>query len=117
MGRDIDRIRRKSPGRYRFLLAPNYGTASELAFYVSDHPPVYCTEPGVRSVHQYALWPGPEGRAGQDALFVHQREDEKTARRLRGMFSQVEAPEALPVYRRGEVIDTFLIYRCHGYHP
>ncbi len=115
LGRRAGEIRATTPGRYTFLLAPNYGIASELAFYVSGHPPVYCAKSDRGSSHQYSLWPGPEGKMGQDALFVDDKEDMNLIGTLRRLFAEVEAPESLPIFRRGEVIKTFFIYRCHGY--
>jgi hypothetical protein len=115
LGQRLGEIRDETPGRYPFLLAPNYGIASELAFYVPGHPPVYCAKSDLGSSHQYGLWPGPEDRVGQDALFVQQDRDEKMVNRLQQLFAEVEAPESLPVHRRGEEIKTFYIYRCHDY--
>jgi hypothetical protein len=113
LGERVGEIRAAAPGRYPFLLAPDYGLASELAFYVPGHPPAYDLDRSAK--HQYNYWPGPETRVGQDALFVNQGEDPSLADRLRRAFAEVEAPELLPVSRRGEVIKTFFIYRCHGY--
>ena len=115
LGRRAGEIRAKAKGRYTFLLAPNYGIASELAFYVPGHPPVYCAKSDRASSHQYALWPGPEKRIGQDALFVHEKAGTKVAANLGRLFDKVEAPESLPVVWRGEVIKSFFIYRCRDY--
>jgi len=44
--------------------------ASQLAFYLPDHPKVYRYEASGQIVSQYEVWPGPEEFAGKNAFIV-----------------------------------------------
>lgn len=52
-----------------FLLANNYGTASELAFYLPGHPTLYL--PHTEHVeNQFSIWPGYAVKKGSSALYL-----------------------------------------------
>jgi len=54
-----------------FLIVTNgQAFASELAFYMPQHPTAFVWNRSGRSVSQYDVWGGPLGRHGQDALLV-----------------------------------------------
>jgi len=54
-----------------FVLALGHrNLASQLAFYLLDHPKVYRYEVSGAVLSQYELWPGPEEFMGADALVV-----------------------------------------------
>ena len=44
--------------------------ASQLAFYLMDHPAVFRYEPSGRIVSQYEVWGGPDAHLGQNAFIV-----------------------------------------------
>jgi hypothetical protein len=51
------------------LIANNYGTASELAFGLPDHPPLFL--PRTSEVeNQFSLWPGYAAKRGASALYL-----------------------------------------------
>jgi len=52
-----------------FVVATDYGTASQIAFYDRHHPLVLCADLG-RRLNQYDIWGGWEGQRGRDALIV-----------------------------------------------
>ncbi len=52
-----------------FIISDYYMTTAELAFYCEGNPIVYCANLGNR-MSQYDIWPGFEGRIGEDAVFV-----------------------------------------------
>ncbi|WP_291511819.1 glycosyltransferase family 39 protein [Acidithiobacillus sp.] len=68
-----DRLERAQPA---FVVTNFYQYSATLAFYLPTHPFVYyqsfSSEPSKCSIHgnQYLLWPGYEGRLGENALLV-----------------------------------------------
>lgn len=57
-----------------FLLADRRQTASELAFYLPDHPRLFlCSQAQPRIFSQYDLWPGPLDKLGWDALIINDK--------------------------------------------
>ncbi len=66
--------------------------ASELAFYLPDHPRVFSGVPVPPGTirHQYDLWPSPQSRIGDDALIVYSTEDGDEIVDVRHNFDSVE---------------------------
>lgn len=70
LGEEADRIRVDMAAEGPlFIFSDNYMIASELAFYMKDHPTTYCVNLG-RRMNQYDLWPGFDGLIGYNALFI-----------------------------------------------
>jgi 4-amino-4-deoxy-L-arabinose transferase-like glycosyltransferase len=72
LAESIARVRRDAPRpNNTFLLASGRQYVSELAFYLPDRPRVYRwnEQKGVVKT-QYELWPGPQDKAGWDALVI-----------------------------------------------
>ena len=62
VARDVDRARREivaATGQEPFIVTAHYGIASLVAFYIDDHPAVYCATsvlPGAGRPTQYDFW-------------------------------------------------------------
>jgi 4-amino-4-deoxy-L-arabinose transferase-like glycosyltransferase len=95
------------------LLSDQYQITSELAFYVSGHPPAYNLNLG-RRLNQYDLWAGPSTHLGWDALYV-----EEGARpldpRVTAAFERVDAPRVVDIRRAGRVVRSFTVYPSYGF--
>jgi 4-amino-4-deoxy-L-arabinose transferase-like glycosyltransferase len=66
-GQHVQQLR----GRFRpnLLIANHYSPASQLQFYLPDHPFIYLP-PAPYGTTQYTLWPGYEVKPGTRALYV-----------------------------------------------
>lgn len=101
-----------------FYFSGSYDMTAVLSFYAPGHPLAYCADFGDRRQSQYDLWPGPQGRAGQDAVYLL-KDDRPLPPELGRMFARVERV----VYRtthHGRPGRTFTIGLCHtfnGYWP
>lgn len=83
-----------------FIFSETYHMASEMSFYLKDHPQTYMLNMGARR-NQFDLWPGMEQFLGQDqvGIFVSWNYDSP------GKFAQFETllyEENFQVYFRGE---------------
>jgi undecaprenyl-diphosphatase len=96
-----------------FLFSDRYQVASELAFYVRGQPTTYCVNLG-RRMNQYDLWEGFLGLRGQDALYVKQG-NRKVEPEVRNAFASVTKEPILAIYRGGERVRRYTIFRCYGY--
>jgi undecaprenyl-diphosphatase len=95
-----------------FVFSDYYMVASELAFYVGGHPPVYCVNLG-RRMNQYDVWAGLDKLAGREALYVAQSDMDPD---LAKAFDQVEAQPTITIRSKsGQTVETFFVYRCHGF--
>ena len=73
-----------------FLLALGHrDNASQLAFYIPQHPPAYRWQPDGIIASQYELWPSMQEHAGWDALIL-QPSDKPLTKSLVRQFSTVE---------------------------
>ncbi len=112
-----------------FVIAEDYQTAAELAFYIPGQPVTFCAgswfkDPDDRKrMSQYDVWPDRAlDRAelvGRNALYVGYMNDD-----IRAAFDDVEgsfvAPGAKPteklqIERGGVYLRTFRIWRCRGF--
>ena len=62
--------------------------ASELAFYMPQHPEAFVWNPSGAIVSQYDVWGGPQSSGGRDALIVSNKR--KLPPKLTGSFTRVE---------------------------
>lgn len=111
LGKEVD-ILASGIDRPYFIFSDRYQISSELAFYVPGRPVTYCINLG-RRMNQYDLWPGFEGLAGHNALYVTSRQipDE-----LAAAFDQVEEHTIVIRNRSGQVVKRLLVYLCHNLH-
>jgi len=70
LGKQVDELRdeMKEKGNV-FVFSDSYQMASELAFYMKDHPTTYCVNIG-RRMNQYDLWPGFRNLIHYNGIFV-----------------------------------------------
>lgn len=104
---DIDAVRRELPGgsemplisqSHRFL-------ASELAFFLSDHPRVFIFSSDPKSIKsQYDLWEMPTAHLGRDALIVVQGDPQSMKPGLRNRFESVTLHGILRYPQQGKAL-------------
>lgn len=99
-----------------FVLADDYGIASELAFYMESHPQVYCLNSDGRRMNQYDIWGGLAELAGRDALIVRKGEEIPPA--MSAQFGAIE-PLGPPLEIRfhGEHLRSFRFYLGRRFAP
>jgi hypothetical protein len=64
--------------------------ASQLAFYLPDHPKVFRFETSGRVISQYEVWPGPLEFVGRDALIVCSGNEQSVPMALRTAFEEFQ---------------------------
>ena len=105
---------RDGTGAQPFVLADSYQMAAALAFYVPGQPRTYCADLGRRRC-QYDYWPGFDGFAGRDALYVTEGNWPRPHHMLRRAFSRFERGSTV-VYRfRGQPARKFSLFRLYGF--
>lgn len=62
--------------------------ASELGFYLPDHPQVYRYEESGQVASQYEVWPGPEKHVGKNAFIIGERPEEGVPQALKEAFAR-----------------------------
>lgn len=62
--------------------------ASELGFYLPDHPQVYRYEESGQVVSQYEVWPGPMQYLGKNAFIVGERPEASVPQDLKDAFAR-----------------------------
>jgi 4-amino-4-deoxy-L-arabinose transferase-like glycosyltransferase len=113
LGRAVERRRAQDGGRDPFIMSDHYQIASELAFYVPGHPPVYNINLG-RRLNQYDIWGGLEARRGEDALFVTYG-DWPPPRGLHEACTALDKLEVVETLHLGQVAQVFSIFQCAHY--
>jgi hypothetical protein len=103
-----------------FILCEDYSQTAETAFYVSGQPKTYCVGPYISNIKdrkrrtQYDVWPdrnlAQPALRGRDALYVGYLNDD-----VRGSFKSVEELPEEPIYRAGQKVRRFKIYRCRDF--
>jgi hypothetical protein len=103
-----------------FVVAEDYQTTAELAFYVPGQPRTYCAGPYFdppSRYSQYDMWPDrsldvAENPAllGRDAIYVGWFKAD-----LWDAFESVEELPQLDIERRGSKIRRFRVWRCHNF--
>ncbi|MDR2462760.1 MAG: glycosyltransferase family 39 protein [Verrucomicrobiales bacterium] len=92
-----------------FVIAPDYGTASLVSFYLPHKPRTYLVSaPGIRN--QYSFWSDySDGFGNQSAIFVTTGSAPETLRRE---FAKVELLKESYTVWRGQNIKKFKFYLC-----
>ena len=101
-------------GEKLFIFSDRYQIASELAFYLDDHPQTYCINTG-RRMNQFDLWPHIDQFAekGYNAIYVSSK---PIPAGLEECFQKVElVARQKCIYRQTEVDTPFIIYRLTGF--
>lgn len=110
VGEAYREMERRNP---TFIIGGTYQTASELAFYIPDHPTLYNIYLGNRRMNQYDIWPGFETLIGYDALYVKGGEG-GIEKKVAAAFDECER-EVVKIAERGEVVRTITLFRCRNF--
>jgi len=70
--------------------------ASELAFYLPDHPKVYRFEPSGLVTSQYEVWPGPEAFVGKNGFVIGEFAEENLPIELTAAFDHLRFLAQIP---------------------
>ncbi|MGY6276884.1 ArnT family glycosyltransferase [Methylomonas sp. MgM2] len=62
--------------------------ASQLAFYLPDHPKVYRFEESGQVISQYEVWPGPNEFIGKNAFIVAEGSEQDVPNKLKNAFAR-----------------------------
>ncbi len=84
-----ERIKVQSDLKDSFVVALGHRyLASQLAFYLPDHPDVYRFEQSGHVTSQYEVWPGPDRFAGKNAFVVGEGPEENLPADLKNAFAR-----------------------------
>jgi 4-amino-4-deoxy-L-arabinose transferase-like glycosyltransferase len=144
---EVEKVRREFQATQPlpvFLIANNYGSASSLAFYLTDkpvdgpgHPAVYVPESAFPE-NQYFFWPrydenvqlapgavpkdeyyteegGTSLFVGRSALYITDRAEGRPPSAIKGGFKTVEMIRCLDFARRGLPLRQIRIFACTDY--
>ena len=95
-----------------FIFSDKYQVSSELAFYMDSHPATYCINLG-RRMNQYDLWPGFEGFAGYNAVFVRRGQIELPAE-VGEAFERCEKQPGTIKTRQNKIMK-FTAFKCYDF--
>lgn len=115
LGDTVDEMRRTrfdDPDKV-FLFGENYDVTSALSWHVPGKERAYCL-PGGRRLNQYDLWPGPQAKAGWDAIFVRKKFKGPND----GLLKYFARYETIQYQSRhgGRPARRFTIYLCYDYN-
>ncbi len=102
------------PGRV-FVFSDLYDLSAALAFYTPGQPRTYCAWLD-RRMNQYDLWPGPQDKAGFDAVYVRKEFKDKPTRGVPEMFARIGPPIHVQTYFNGAPARKFTLFACYGYN-
>ncbi len=109
LGREVSRLK-KGISEDSFIFAPRHQLAAEIAFYTDEKYQTY----EIDSQYGRDYWGNIDFLRGRDALFVaHSDYDELPF--VASRFTSLKKEKDVSIFRRGEKIKTFSIYRCHNY--
>lgn len=83
------------PGMF-IVATSNRNEASELAFYLPEHPPSYLWNPSTQVTSQYDIWGEPDGIDNKDAVIVSYA-DRTLADALANQFKDVNGPHPIQI--------------------
>ncbi|VUZ85680.1 Undecaprenyl phosphate-alpha-4-amino-4-deoxy-L-arabinose arabinosyl transferase [Candidatus Methylomirabilis lanthanidiphila] len=98
-----------------FVFGDRYQVASEVMFYVPDHPKTYNIQLGQRRMNQFDVWGGTEEVRGWDAIFVTDRPDLPDAVVRSFDVVQPESPNAHSEVGGSSSLNPWSIFRCYGF--
>jgi hypothetical protein len=115
------RVTREMNGlNHPFVLCEDYMQTAEMAFYVKDNPKTYCLGPYIARLDdrkrrtQYDVWPDRDlsqpSLRGRDAIYVGYIHDD-----VKSGFASVEELPDEEIYRRGQKVRRFKVYRCRDF--
>ncbi|MBA7636208.1 hypothetical protein ES703_43823 [subsurface metagenome] len=109
LGREVSRLK-KEMSEESFIFAPRHQLAAEIAFYTDEKYQTYEMD----SQYGKDYWGNIDFLKGRDALFVTYSDyDELTF--VSSHFSSLKKEKDIPIFRKGEKIKAFSIYRCRNY--
>lgn len=99
-----------------FIATPTYTMSGLVAFYTPERPMVRWMGLGYEGVNglNYKYWDDFSLLKGQNAVFVASVLSDDRKARLYTAFERVEE-DSLPIYYKGELKRTFLIFRCYNF--
>ncbi len=84
---DVERKKALPPSERTFIMALGHRyLASQLAFYLPDHPNVYRYEENGKVTSQYEVWPGPVEYIGKTAFIVSEKGASDISKVLKSAF-------------------------------
>lgn len=85
----FERLLSQSPLPDTFVVALGHRyLASQLAFYLPDHPKVFRFEESGKIISQYELWPGPDAFQGKNAFIIGEGKQAKVPEAVKNAFAQ-----------------------------
>lgn len=97
-----------------FIMSDTYQITSELAFYVTGNPVTYNVYTEARRMNQYDLWPGLEGLAGQNAVYVKGGNTAAEETVLKA-FDRCDKELYTVRLKDGRAFKEFSIFSCYGF--
>ncbi len=112
---EVEKVRLDMPQPY-FICGYEYKTASELAFYLKDHPETVSNNIIGRTGLQYDYWSDPDTLVGYNAIFIYDRRNKiKNPAHLTDRFEKVEIESVVKIEKGGKEVTEFYIFRCYNY--
>lgn len=109
LGKEVSRLK-KGISENSFIFAPRHQLAAEIAFYTDEKYQTY----EIDSQYGKDYWGNIDFLKGRNALFIaHSDYDELSF--VNSHFTSLKKEKDVSIFRRGEKIKTFSIYRCHNY--
>ena len=99
-------------GAKAFVFSDNYQISSELAFYMEDHPIIYCINIG-RRMNQYDLWPKLNGFVHSDSVFVTIA-DARLSPVIRDAFGECRK-NLFTVYEKDKLLRQYSLFVCRDF--
>ncbi len=109
LGREVSRLKEKMP-EDSFIFAPRHQLAAEIAFYTDEKYQTY----EIDSQYGKDYWGNIDFLKGKDALFVTHSDYDKLPF-VASHFTLLRKEKDISIFRKGEKIKAFSIYRCHNY--
>lgn len=109
LGGEVSRLKKKMPEE-SFIFAPRHQLAAAIAFYTDEKYQTY----EIDSQYGKDYWGNIDFLKGRDALFIAYSDYDKLPF-VASHFSSLKKEKGISIFRRGEKIKDFSIYRCHNY--
>lgn len=116
LGRKVSAVKDEmdSAGGDTFIMSDTYQITSELALYTKGNPVTYNVYTGSRRMNQYDLWPGFEGRVGNNAIYV-KGADASLDSVVEEAFERCDKELYTIRLSDGRALKSFTIWRCYGF--
>ena len=99
LAKSVDQVRQEKlpkPDEAIIIALGHRFLASQLAFYLPDHPFVFRYEPSGQITSQYEVWPGPEGQLGKTAFIVTEQSEATIPVALKSVFGDFHQVGTVP---------------------